>query len=50
MIQDQESTLPDPEHFLESLQQFSFQEKYFKWVSYVKEVKDSNSQYHQASL
>ena len=50
MIQEEEPTLPSPETFMESLQQFSFQEKYFKWIAYLKEIKQADSQYYQASL
>ena len=38
------------EGFIESIADFSFQEKYFKWQSYVKNLKKEESQYYQAGV
>lgn len=49
MLVNKSQTL-SPEDFITSIENFTFQEKYFKWQSYLKELKEQGSQYYQASL
>lgn len=46
---DNPTVLP-PDAFSASIHNFSFQDKYFKWVSYLKDVKIAESQYLRAAL
>lgn len=38
------------EHFIASISKFTFQEKYYKWESYILKWKDQEPQYYRAIL